>query len=148
MDGSAATAWWVIAGLLVAAELASGTFYLLMLALGAAAGALAAHAGLANGGQIMAAALLGGGAVVAWNLRRSRQPKPPPAGANPDVNLDIGGLVRVDHWQADGTARVQYRGSDWDARHVGSGAAVPGDHRIRAIEGNRLLLANTAHAQH
>ncbi len=148
MDWSGATSWWLIAGLLVAAELASGTFYLLMLALGAAAGALAAHLGLATGGQIMAAAVLGGGAVVAWHLRRSQQPKPLPAGSNPDVNLDIGSLVRVDHWQADGTARVQYRGSDWDARHVGSGAVEPGDHRIRAIEGNRLLLANTAHAAH
>ena len=148
MDWSAATAWWVIAGLLVAAELATGTFYLLMLALGAAAGALAAHLGLATGGQIMAAALLGGGAVVAWHLRRSQQPKPLPAGANPDVNLDIGSLVRVNHWQTDGTTRVHYRGSDWDARHVGSGAAAPGDHRIRAIEGNCLLLANTAHAAH
>jgi len=38
------TLWWVIAGTLVALELATGTFYLLMLALGAAAGALAAVA--------------------------------------------------------------------------------------------------------
>ena len=140
MDWSAATAWWVIAGLLVAAELATGTFYLLMLALGAAAGALAAHLGLATGGQIMAAALLGGGAVVAWHLRRSRQPKPLPAGANPDVNLDIGGLVRVDHWQADGTARVQYRGADWNVRYQGTGTPTVGDYLISALEGSTLLL--------
>ena len=37
MDWSASTGWWLAAGVLVAAELATGTFYLLMLALGAAA---------------------------------------------------------------------------------------------------------------
>ena len=39
MDFSAPTLWWVLAGVLVVAELLSGTFYLLMIALGAAAGA-------------------------------------------------------------------------------------------------------------
>ena len=38
MDHS--TAWWLLVGLLVIAELLTGTFYLLMLALGAIAGAL------------------------------------------------------------------------------------------------------------
>ncbi|HOI65513.1 MAG TPA: NfeD family protein, partial [Thiomonas arsenitoxydans] len=37
------TAWWILAGFFVAMELVSGTFYLLMLAVGAVAGALAAH---------------------------------------------------------------------------------------------------------
>ena len=41
MDWSHATTWWIVAGVLVAAELATGTFYLLMLALGAAAAAMA-----------------------------------------------------------------------------------------------------------
>ena len=43
MDLSPATFWWVLAGVLVAAELATGTFYLLMIALGAAAAAIGAH---------------------------------------------------------------------------------------------------------
>ena len=38
------TIWWVLAGGFVAVELLSGTFYLLMLALGMAAAALAAQA--------------------------------------------------------------------------------------------------------
>ena len=59
MDFSASTLWWVLAGLLVAAELLSGTFYLLMLALGVAAGALAAHAGLGLSAQVITAAVLG-----------------------------------------------------------------------------------------
>ena len=48
MDWHASTVWWLITGGLVAAELATGTFYLLMLALGAAAAAVAAHLGLAS----------------------------------------------------------------------------------------------------
>ena len=35
------TVWWLVTGVLVAAELMTGTFYLLMLATGAAAAALA-----------------------------------------------------------------------------------------------------------
>jgi membrane protein implicated in regulation of membrane protease activity len=45
MDISATTVWWVLAGIAVAVELATGTFYLLMLALGLAAGAVASHLG-------------------------------------------------------------------------------------------------------
>jgi len=40
------TIWWLIAGSLVGIELMTGTFYLLMLAIGASAGAIAAHAQL------------------------------------------------------------------------------------------------------
>ena len=42
---SAATVWWVLAGIAVAVELSTGTFYMLMLALGLAAGAIASHLG-------------------------------------------------------------------------------------------------------
>ena len=42
MDLNPSTFWWVAAGVAVAAELATGTFYLLMFALGLAAAALAA----------------------------------------------------------------------------------------------------------
>jgi membrane protein implicated in regulation of membrane protease activity len=145
MTWSASTIWWLATGALVVAELATGTIYLLMLALGAAAGAVAAHLGLATEGQLATAALLGGGAVGFWHLRRVRHPAALPASANPDVNLDIGSNVQVPAWQPDGSARVSYRGADWDARFVGSGPAAPGWHVIHAVEGNRLLLDRAAH---
>ncbi len=145
MDWSAATLWWIAAGVLVAAELASGTFYLLMLALGSAAGAVAAHAGLGLTGQMAVAAVLGGGAVVAWYLRRRGQPLGLPAATNPDVNLDVGSRVQVEHWQADGHARVHYRGASWQARHAGSGQPAAGEHVIRAVDGNLLLLERVLH---
>jgi membrane protein implicated in regulation of membrane protease activity len=137
---SSATGWWIVAGMLVAAELASGTFYLLMLAVGCIAGALAAHLGIASTGQLLAAALVGGLAVVAWHLRRRQHPAAPPASRNPDVNLDIGQTVHVDAWSAEGTTQVHYRGAPWQARFIGNPPPQLGRHVIAAIEGSCLLL--------
>jgi membrane protein implicated in regulation of membrane protease activity len=145
MSLNAATLWWVVAGVLVAVELASGTFYLLMLAVGAAAAAVAAYLGIGLAGQLLGAAIVGGGAVVAWHLKRACAPAPLPAGANRDVNLDIGELVQVDQWGADGSARVTHRGASWQARHAGGGTPAPGAHVIRALEGNILLLERAPH---
>jgi membrane protein implicated in regulation of membrane protease activity len=141
MDWSASTAWWLAAGLLVAVELATGTFYLLMLSLGCVAGALAAHAGLAVTGQLVAAALVGGGATAAWHFKRFRSPRSAPAEANADLLLDIGQTVHVDVWQSDATSAVHYRGAQWSARYAGPGAPAPGDHVIVAVRGTQLSLA-------
>jgi membrane protein implicated in regulation of membrane protease activity len=140
MDWSPATGWWVAAGVLVAVEMVTGTFYLLMLALGAAAAALAAHAGASTSLQWVVAAMAGGGATAAWHLKRARHPRSAPAASNRDVNLDIGSTVRVDTWSPDGTARVTFRGAAWSARHVGPGAPRTGAHVITSIEGNELGL--------
>ena len=140
MIWSLATWWWIATGVLVAAELATGTFYLLMLAIGTAAAAIAAHLAVPFSGQLVVAALFGGGAVALWHVKRSREPKAPPVQENRDVNLDIGERVRVPHWDADGTSRVTYRGAAWSARWAGSGTPQPGEHVIRAVDGNRLLL--------
>lgn len=134
------TGWWLATGLLVAAELATGSFYLLMLALGAAAAAIAAHLGLPPTAQMLAAAVVGGAAVAAWYRHRKRRPAAPPPASNPDVNLDVGQTVQVDAWSADGRAQVHYRGAAWQARFIGSAPAVSGRHVIRAVEGSCLLL--------
>jgi membrane protein implicated in regulation of membrane protease activity len=141
MDISASTFWWVMAGAAVAAELATGTFYLLMVALGLAAAAIAAHLGLAVGAQVVVAALVGGGATALWHWQRARSPQSAPARENRDVNLDIGERVQVAAWGADRTARVQYRGSTWMARLQPGSPAEAGEHRVTAVEGNWLVLA-------
>jgi len=141
MDMSAPTFWWLVAGIAVAAELATGTFYLLMVALGLAAAALAAHLGLATGAQIISAAIVGGGATAAWHWKRSRGPAPVTASENRDVNLDIGERVHVTTWHADGTARIHYRGTNWTAKLQPGAQAAPGEHHIVAVEGNWLVLA-------
>ena len=138
MEFQASTLWWVLAGALVIAELLTGTFYLLMLALGSVAAAVAAHAGATGSGQFLAAALVGGGATAAWHFKRARAPRSAPAASNADVSLDIGQTVQVHAWQDDGKARVAYRGSTWAVRHAGPAEARPGEHRIVAVHGSEL----------
>lgn len=132
--------WWILTALLVVAELATGTFFLLMLALGAVAAALAAHLGVGFSAQLLVAALAGGGGVALWHHRRKRQPAAPHVQENPDALLDIGSRVQVDAWQENGTARITYRGSAWGARWTGTGAPQTGELVIRRIEDNCLLL--------
>ncbi len=140
MDLSSATVWWVLAGLLVAAELLTGTFYLLMVALCMTGAAVAAHLGFAFTPQLLTAALVGGGATAVWHWHRAKQPRSAPANLNRDVNLDIGERVKVTAWEADGTARVSYRGSTWSARLAPGSDNVAGDYIVSAVEGNHLVL--------
>lgn len=134
------TFWWVLAGTLVALELATGTFYLLMLALGAVAGALVAHGGFNASAQIVASAVLGAAATLVWHVKRARNPQSAPAQSNRDVLLDIGQTLTIDDWSADGTARAQYRGAAWSVRYAGEGVPAPGSHRIVAVDGNVLSV--------
>ncbi|HYF43210.1 MAG TPA: NfeD family protein [Ramlibacter sp.] len=134
------TIWWLLAGAAVAIELVTGTFYLLMLAIGLAAAALAAHAGAAMPAQLVTAGLVGGGAVAAWHLARGKKTAGPAASANRDVNLDVGETVVVDAWNADGTATVKYRGASWTVAAAPGTAPSPGPHRVREVVGNRLVV--------
>lgn len=52
--------WFALAGILVAAEIFTGTFYLLMIAVGFFAGGIAAVAGVPFYGQFIAAGISGG----------------------------------------------------------------------------------------
>lgn len=138
------TVWWVLVAVAVSAALLTGTFHLLMVALGLAAGAVAAHVGLPLEGQLACAAVVGGGAVVALQKLRPVPPHSLPHQANVDVNLDIGQTVHVKHWRPDRSAQVAYRGATWTVEWVASGSAAaapePGQHRIVSVEGSRLRV--------
>lgn len=128
--------WWAAAGVLVIMELMSGTFYLLMLALGLVAAAMAAHLHWSVAQQLATAAVVGGGTVAAWHLYRTRYMGP----SDGSLNLDVGAQVHVDAWADDGTARVQYRGAAWTATYAGTGQPQAGLHVIKGIKGTRLVL--------
>lgn len=134
------TLWWLAAGGLIAVELISGTFYLLLISLGLAAAALSAHAGLSMPYQWLCAAVVGGGSVLVWRAYKHTQPESAPAQANHDVNLDIGETVHVDHWFDDHTSNVKYRGVHWDVILQEGQAAESGTFVIAEIVGNRLVL--------
>ena len=135
------TIWWLAAGAAVAVELATGTFYLLMIAIGLAAGAITAHLGAALASQFVVAAVVGGGAVAGWHLARGRRPRgEPPPQANRDVNLDVGETVHVETWNPDGTATVRYRGANWTVQAAGGAPHSTGAHRGREVVGSRLVV--------
>jgi membrane protein implicated in regulation of membrane protease activity len=131
-----ATIWWLVTGVLVAAELMTGTFYLLMLAIGAVAAALAAHLGAGLTPQLVSAAVVGGLAVVFWRQKSLRRE----VHATTELHLDIGETVQVDAWDANGTAQVKHRGANWTAICPSGHTPSPGTHRIQAIQGSRLVL--------
>ena len=142
---SEALVWWILAGGAVAAELLTGTFYLLVLALGLAAGAVAAHVGLPGTWQLTIAGVVGAGAVTAWHQIRSRRMQPVDAAANPDVNMDVGSTVHVSdasQWQADGSIAVKYRGAVWNAQLAPGARPQAGAYVIEQVHGNLLLLRN------
>ncbi len=132
--------WWVGAGALVVAELMTGTFYLLMIALGFVAGAISHWAGASPAGQYTVAALVALAAVIA--LRRSRfgrRAARRDASGNPDVNPDIGATLEVEVWR-DGRARVPYRGAEWDVELAPGAHADARIYEIVAVRANRLIV--------
>jgi membrane protein implicated in regulation of membrane protease activity len=136
--------WCTVFAVLLGLELMTGSFYLLMLALGAAAAAALSYFNSSAAAQIWTASLVGVGAVSVWHWRRSRRSgktSPVPQ----DIHLDVGAHVQVDGWQSDQTSQVNYRGAQWAARLGGVHAAKAltpsaGVYRIREISGNSLIL--------
>ena len=137
---SDSTIWWVLAGAAVTVELMTGTFYLLMVAVGLAAAALAAHLGATFPVELVVASVVGGGAVIAWRAYRLKNPGARPAGSNPDVNLDVGETVQVNAWNPDGTGEVKYRGATWQVSLKSDAPGEPGPHVIEEVIGNRLIV--------
>ena len=150
---SDSTVWWLLTAAAVALELLNGSFYLLMLGIGLTAAALVAHLGAGLTLQLTVAALVGGGAVLFWS-QRVRQRSGSGAGdsaANADLNLDIGQLVQVEHWNADGSASVRHRGAEWTVELDETTATTdtdqpaPGRYRIVAVRGSHLILQAHSH---
>ena len=86
---TAPTVWWLMTFALVALELITGTIYALLVAIGFAVGALAAHLGAAMPTQIVCAAVACVAFVGGWYLRSSRHPKARLA----DMQIDVGEQV-------------------------------------------------------
>lgn len=139
--------WFGLAGALVILEMFTGTFYLLMMATGFAAGGIAALSGLAGEAQFALAAIVG--VIATYGLRRSKWGKAQrnDAARDPNVNLDIGQLLVIEDWNGEAgqaqTARAMYRGALWDVELESDAVARPGSFVIREVRGNRLIVANS-----
>jgi membrane protein implicated in regulation of membrane protease activity len=132
--------WWFVLGFgLLVAELMTGTFYLLVIALALACAGVTAFFGAPLELQLVVAAAIGLGGSL-W-LRRSRFGRRREHGADRVQNMDIGQIVRVEHWSANRTARAAYRGAQWDVELAPGEAMQAGDFVIRDIQANRLIVA-------
>lgn len=129
--------WWTVAAGLIAAELLTGTFYLLVIGIAVACGGIAAWLGWAETYQWLTASALGVIGVVAlerWKRGRGRSPDQPA--------LDVGQMVRVQKWGPDRTARVTYRGSTWDAELATPDTPQGETMYIAATRGSVLILSD------
>lgn len=135
---------WVIVGLvLVIAELVTGTFYLLVLGVGAFAAAVVASVGA----NTLIQALVGGAVAIggAWFVHHWHE-----AHRRKDEGranfLDRGQPVVLEGWanEAAGLARVKYRGTSWDARLAAASRPTPGATLyIEGQEGQTLVLVDS-----
>lgn len=128
--------WWIAAAILVGVEMMTGTFYLLIVALACFVGGMVAVVGLGSGWQWGVAAVVevvGTLAVRRWKRHYMATPKL-------TNNLDIGQRVSVIEWRADGSARVAYRGTYWDA--VLDSASTPKREQMMIVDmrGAQLVL--------
>jgi membrane protein implicated in regulation of membrane protease activity len=128
--------WWILAIVLVGAELMTGTFYLLAVGLAFAVGGVAALVGASLPMQLIVAGVLSVvGTMIAHRWRKTRTvPASPP--------LDLGQSVRVLGWKDDGSARVSYRGTQWDAELAMPGGARADTMYIVGTRGSTLLIAD------
>lgn len=128
--------WWVLAAVLIGVELTIGTFYLLAVGFAFIVGGVVAWFGASASLQLaVGGALSVVGVVIAhqWRLRRALPP--------PQASLDLGQTVRVQTWREDGSARVDYRGTQWDAEVVDPQGARHETMVIVGTRGSTLLIA-------
>ena len=129
--------WWVLAGVVVAAELLIGTFYLLAVGVAFAVGGLAAWLGASHAVQLLVAAVVAIVGVLAahrWRTKRA------PIAA--DVPYDVGQPVQVRGWQPDGTARVTHRGTLWTAVPEAPDTPRAETMYVVAIRGTTLVVSD------
>lgn len=132
--------WLGLAALALIGELATGTFYLLLVALGLAAGGVAAWFSAGLQWELVACGLVLLLGLLVLRKTRVLKKREVNSARNADVNLDIGRTVSVDAWSESGTARVWYRGAHWQAELAPGYASQGGEHIITELRGSILVL--------
>lgn len=129
--------WFLLAIVLIGLEMATGTFYLLMVAIAMAAGGLTALLGAGVTWQLTVSALMVIAGTIVLRRWKGSQVKEVAS-----ASLDIGQAVKVLKWNDDASARVFYRGAEWDAEP--ESAETPHDETlyIAAVRGSSLVLTH------
>jgi membrane protein implicated in regulation of membrane protease activity len=128
--------WLVFGVLFMFSEIATGTLYLLAIGLAFIYPALAAYTDASTGMQLT---VLGSGALVhalivmIWRKNRPSAPK----SSAPD---DVGQRVEVIEWFDEGSARVSYRGTEWEADKAIAEMPDAAYGIIKSVQGSRLII--------
>ncbi|MGH6611304.1 MAG: NfeD family protein [Burkholderiaceae bacterium] len=134
--------WFVIGFALVIAELLTGTFYLLVIAIAFGAAGLAALLGAPFIWQLIAAAAGSLGGTLWLRQTRFGRRLHDRTGSDAVQNMDVGQTVRVDQWAPNRTARANYRGATWDVELATDEIPRAGEFVIREIYANRLIVGS------
>lgn len=129
--------WWIAAAALIGAELVTGTFYLLAIGVAVGLGGFAAWLGASLPVQFAIAGVLGVALTITAHRWRLKHATPPP-----QPSLDVGQAVHVQTWNPDGTVRVAYRGSTWDAELASPDIPHAETLYIVAMHGSVLVLSD------
>jgi membrane protein implicated in regulation of membrane protease activity len=135
--------WFLLALILLGLEMATGTFYLLMVAIAMAVGGFAALLGMSMAWQLILCAVT----VIAGTIMLRRW-KSTQATEAPSASLDIGLPVKVIKWNDNGSARVFYRGAEWDAELESADTPRDATLYIAAVQGSALVLTHRKPQQH
>ena len=134
--------WFLSAVLLVGLEMATGTFYLLMLAVAMAAGGFVALMGASIVWQLSLCTMTIIAGSIVLQRWKSAQVK-----EISSASLDIGQPVHVIKWSDNGLARVFYRGAEWDAALESPDTPRDGTLFIASVRGSSLVLTNSKSKQ-
>lgn len=137
--------WWVCVGVMIVIELISGTFYLLIIALGFVAAGLAYQLGAQVEVQVALAVAIAFVALIKLRFSRfGQRRRHKDIAYNRDVNIDIGALLHVVDWQ-NYRARTTYRGTWWDVELTPGEPEDARFYEVTAVRGNCLLVAAKKH---
>ena len=138
MDTYSTYAWLIIAAVFIATEIATGTFYLLMLAIAAVVTWFAERMGASFLAQtivfLLASIVL---CFLVHQYRRKLHLTEPDNIAN---DLDAGELVNGTDWH-NGVGSTHYRGAKWQVASINpQDVLLDGTYAIVKFEGSRLLV--------
>jgi membrane protein implicated in regulation of membrane protease activity len=127
--------WFLLALILLGLEMATGTFYLLALAIAMAVGGISALLTLSLVWQLLLCALTM--IICTQILRRWKASR---INESENTSFDIGQPVKIVSWHENATARVLYRGAEWDAELDAADVPRDGVFIIKAVHGATLVL--------
>ena len=127
--------WFLLALGLFIAEMMTSTFYMMVLSAAMCIGGAAALMEMSPAVQLGLSAMTSIVGVILLSRWKAQQPAAPE-----DDQPDLGQPVQVRFWREDGTARVHYRGADWDAEPESADTPQIKTLYIKAMQGSTLIL--------